>query len=268
MKRPLLPAWAGLKPVIGMVHLAPLPGSPRARDRMNSVRLAAMRDTEALIQGGIQGIILENFGDAPFFPGPVPPHTIAQMTSIALEIRRQVDVPVGVNVLRNDGRAALAIAHAVGADFIRVNILAGARVTDQGIIQGIAHDLLRDRHVLEAESIRIFADVQVKHSAALGEYGLKEDVEDLIQRAGADAVIVSGSGTGKALVPDHLSKVGAAAGEMPVLAGSGLTPETLPAIAAQADGFIVGTYIKREGKVFNPVEPARVREIVSSIPRS
>ena len=268
MKRALLPAWSGLKPVIGMVHLAPLPGSPRARDRMKSVRSAALRDTEALIQGGVHGIILENFGDAPFFPGPVPPHTVAQMTSLAWEIRRQVDIPLGINVLRNDGRAALAVAHAVGADFIRVNILAGARVTDQGIIEGIAHDLLRDRHVLDAESISIFADVQVKHSAPLAEYGLKEDVEDVIQRAGADAVIVSGSGTGKAVDPDMLRQVAEAAGEAPVLAGSGLTPSLIPLIAHLADGFIVGTYIKRDGKVFNPVDPNRVRELVSSLPRA
>ena len=190
------------------------------------------------------------------------------MTSLAGEIRRQVDIPLGVNVLRNDGRAALAVAHAVGADFIRVNILAGARVTDQGIIEGIAHDLLRDRHVLDAESISIFADVQVKHSAPLAEYGLKEDVEDVIQRAGADAVIVSGSGTGKAVDPDQLRQVVAAAGEAPVLAGSGLTPALIPAIAPLADGFIVGTYIKRDGKVFNPVDPDRVRELVSSLPRA
>src|SRR5690606_13240725 len=113
------------------------------------------------------GLMLENFGDTPFYPRRVAAHTVAAMTAIAVEVRRQVDLPLGINVLRNDGLSALGIAAASGADFIRVNVLSGARVTDQGIVQGIAHDLLRERRWLGAESVKILADVNVKHSAPL-----------------------------------------------------------------------------------------------------
>ncbi|MDQ3439664.1 MAG: phosphorybosylanthranilate isomerase, partial [Planctomycetota bacterium] len=133
----------------------------------SAIREAALRDAEALAEGGVHGIMMENFGDVPFFPGRVPAPVVAHVTAIGAEIRRSVDVPLGINVLRNDGQSALAVAHAVGADFIRVNVLSGARVTDQGIVQGIAHDLLRERAQLGATNVKILADVDVKHSAPL-----------------------------------------------------------------------------------------------------
>jgi membrane complex biogenesis BtpA family protein len=154
-------------PVIGMLHLAALPGSPRNSLPLTAIRDQALRDTEALVSGGVHGLMLENFGDTPFLPGPVAAATIAQMTWLLGEIKRSFSVPCGVNVLRNDGVAALAVAAAGGGEFIRVNVLTGARVTDQGIIQGIAHDLLRERRRLQADGIQIWADVNVKHSAPL-----------------------------------------------------------------------------------------------------
>src|SRR5215218_4452321 len=138
----LLPQWSNVqRPVIGMVHLLPLPGSPRFGGNLSDIRDAALRDADALARGGVHGIMMENFGDVPFFPGRVPAAVVAHVTAIAGEIRRAVDIPLGINVLRNDGQSALAVAHAVGASFMRVNVLSGARVTDQGVIEGIAHDL-------------------------------------------------------------------------------------------------------------------------------
>src|SRR5947209_4747086 len=131
------------KPIIGMLHLPPLPGTPRYALPIAQILEHVLRDADALSTGGVHGLMLENFGDVPFFPGRVGSETIAAMTAIAVEVRKRFALPLGINVLRNDGCSALAIAAAVGASFIRVNVLCAARVTDQGIIQGIAHHLLR-----------------------------------------------------------------------------------------------------------------------------
>ena len=264
MTSPLLPQWSGRRPVIGMVHLLPLPGAPRFGGDVGAIRYAALRDAEALASGGVQGIMMENFGDVPFYPGRVPAAVLAHVTAIAAEIRRRVDVPLGINVLRNDGQSALAVAHAVGAAFIRVNVLSGARVTDQGIVQGIAHDLLRERAQLGAADVKILADVDVKHSAPLAPRPLVDEVNDTIERGLADAVIVSGAGTGKPTDPRHVRTVKDAAGETPVFIGSGISAATVEQFDA-ADGFIVGTAFKRGGDVAAPVDVGRVREFVALV---
>ncbi|MCK4342316.1 MAG: BtpA/SgcQ family protein [Phycisphaerae bacterium] len=292
-----MPAWSAIpKPVIGMLHLPPLVGAPRCDADLTVVRERLLRDAEALVTGGVHGLMLENFGDTPFYPGRVPASVVAQMTHLAGEVRRQCDLPLGINVLRNDGRSALAIAHAVGGDFIRVNILCGARVTDQGVIQGIAHRLLRDRTRLQARHIKILADVDVKHSAPLGPASvphpvqgpaeqahgtgwgtpalgtgwgtlrsIEDEVADTLQRGGADAVIVSGGGTGRPAAVEQVRRVKAAAGDAPILVGSGVTPESIRDYLPHADGFIVGTALKVDGRVTNSVDPARVRAFVQAL---
>jgi len=263
MSASLLPQWSGIKPVIGMVHLMALPGSPRFTGDVRAIRDAALRDAESLAAGGVHGIMMENFGDVPFYPGRVPASVVAHVTAIAAEIRRAIpDVPLGINMLRNDGQSALAVAHAVGANFIRVNVLCGARVTDQGVIQGIAHDLLRERAHLGAHDIKIMADVDVKHSAPLAVRPIIDEVDDTIERGLADAVIVSGAGTGKPTDPQHVRVVKGAAGDVPVFIGSGMSAATVEQFDA-ADGFIVGTAFKRNGDVAEPVDIDRVRAFVS-----
>jgi membrane complex biogenesis BtpA family protein len=212
--------------------------------------------------------MIENFGDVPFYPQRVPAHVVAQMTSLAQIIRQRFDLPLGINVLRNDGRSALAIAHAVGADFIRVNILCGARVTDQGIIEGIAHDLLRDRATLGAQNIKILADVDVKHSAPLAEREIRDEVEDTIHRGLADAVIVSGAGTGKPTDPQHVRAVKDAAGDVPVLVGSGAEVGTVSRLLLHCDGMIVGSSLKQSGVATNPVDIQRVRALMRAVAES
>tara|TARA_R110002072_G_scaffold238769_2_gene396201 strand:+ start:55697 stop:56449 length:753 start_codon:yes stop_codon:yes gene_type:complete len=249
-----------------MLHVPPLPGSPQAKDSFATVLDYVLRDAAALVEGGMTNLMIENFGDTPFFPGTVPAHTVAQLTAIAREVSsRFPDAELGLNVLRNDGCSALAIAAATGASFIRVNILCGARLTDQGIIQGIAHDLLRLRKQLAAEDVAILADVDVKHSASLAERPLADEIEDAIKRGHADAIIVSGNATGAAVDAGQLAKAVAAAGSTPVLIGSGATAESIREFRSQAAGFIVGTSVKRDGHVHNPVDPSRVREIVARI---
>src|SRR5438552_147379 len=179
---PLLPQWSSVpKPVVGMLHLPALPGAPRYDGKARAITDSALRDADALASGGVHGLMLENFGDVPFHPGRVPAHTVAAMTAIAGEVRRRFpELPLGVNVLRNDGQSAMAIAAAVGAHFVRVNILYGARLADQGIIQGIAHELLRDRAMLRAEHVRIFADVDVKHSAPLAAMTIESKIKNTL----------------------------------------------------------------------------------------
>jgi membrane complex biogenesis BtpA family protein len=261
----LHPSWISVsKPVIGMLHLMPLPGSPQYGGSLASIGELLLRDAESLVSGGVHGLMIENFGDVPFYSDRVPAHVVAHITSLALEVKKRFDVPLGINVLRNDGRSALAVAHAVGASFIRVNVLCGVRVTDQGIIQAIAHDLLRDRAILGATHIKIFADVDVKHSAPLAARPIEEEVDDTIERGLADAVIVSGAGTGKPTDPKHVQAVKHAAGQTPVLIGSGANIKSIAALAPHCDGFVVGTAFKRDGKPTNPVEVERVHEFMKA----
>ncbi len=256
--------WLKAKPVIGMLHLAPLPGSPRGGSDLKEVSAQLLADAEVLVRGGCHGLMMENFGDAPFFPGTVPAHVVAAMAVLASEVRRRYPLPLGINVLRNDGLSALGIAAAVQADFIRVNVLTGARVTDQGVIQGIAHDLLRERHRLGADAIRVFADVDVKHSAALAPRPLADEVEDTFGRGLADAIVVSGSGTGAGVDLAKLKVARQAAKTRPILIGSGVTAESLSDLWPLADAFIVGTALKKGGISTGPVELARVKRLTEA----
>jgi len=248
-------------PLVGVIHLAPLAGAPGFEGDPGKIEAAALADAEALAEGGVDALLLENCGDRPFYPDSVPASTVAQMTALALAVRRRIELPLGINVLRNDACSALAVAHAAGGSFIRVNLLAGARVTDQGVISGRAHELLRLRQTLGAEGVRILADVDVKHSAPLAPYPLEEEVRDVLGRGGADAVIVTGPATGEPVREEDLRRVREAAGESPVWVGSGVTPGTIRHLAGLANGFIVGTALKKEGRVGNPVDPARVRAL-------
>src|SRR5215470_18911127 len=165
-----------IRRIIGMLHVPALPGSPQGRLEFNAIVTWVLKDADALASGPVDALLLENFGDAPFYPRRVPPHTVAFMTAIAREVKREFRLPLGINVLRNDAESALAIASAVSADFIRVNIHTGARVTDQGVIEGAAYDTLRYRRLLQS-NVQIFADVDVKHSAPVVVRKLEDEVE-------------------------------------------------------------------------------------------
>jgi uncharacterized protein len=263
MSHPVLNAAGPI--LIGMLHVPPLPGSPNATQPFSAVRDHVVKDAALLLEGGISNLMIENFGDTPFFPDKVPNHTIAYLTAIATEISTRFPAAeLGLNVLRNDGCSALAIAAATGASFIRVNVLCGARVTDQGIVQGIAHDLLRLRKTLSAERVAILADVDVKHSAPLARRPITDEVEDVIKRGHADAIIVSGTATGAAADPSTVREAASAAGSTPVLIGSGATASFIESFSNLVSGFIVGTAVKHNGNVHEPVDLIRVREIVSA----
>jgi membrane complex biogenesis BtpA family protein len=251
--------------VIGMLHIPALPGAPLARTEFAKIKDFVLRDAKSLRDGGVDCIMMENFGDVPFFPGRVPAHVVALMTALACDVKDSIDLPLGINVLRNDGMSALAVALASGADFIRVNVLTGARVTDQGVIQGIAAELLRYRSELNARHIKIMADVDVKHSAPLAARPIKDEVEDTIKRALADAVIVSGAGTGKPISQQTLADVAKAADKTPVILGSGVNVSNINDYKSRAWGFIVGTSLKKDGLVDNPIDVTRVKELMKAL---
>jgi membrane complex biogenesis BtpA family protein len=260
----LLDVFKRIKPVVGMLHVPALPGSPGNSLNHKAIREWVLKDAKTLAAAGIDGLILENFGDVPFYPRQVPVHTVAFMTAIACEIRRSFDLPLGINVLRNDAQSALAIAAAADAAFIRVNIHIGARVTDQGLIEGTAHETLRYRKLLGTD-VRIFADVDVKHSVPLAQRDLKEEVDELISRGDADAIIVTGRATGKQTALADLQVAKQAAGFVPVFAGSGVDISNLADIYKIADGLFVGTAFKVDGITTNAVDKARVAKFIKTV---
>lgn len=248
--------------LIGMVHLAPLPGSPRWDGSMERAIGLALADARALLDGGMDAILVENYGDVPFSAGRVEPSTIAAMAVIVAALRAALPtIPLGVNVLKNDARAALAVACATGAQFMRVNVHAGAVVADQGLVQTEAYHTLRDRRMLGAD-VRLFADVQGKHAVPLAPVELEQEARDLVHRGLADALVVSGRATGEATALADVKRVRSAVASVPLLVGSGVTPDTVAELLSVADGVIVGTFVKRDGTVSNPVDPERVRRLV------
>lgn len=256
-------------PIIGMVHLPPLPGAPKydPGDGRDRILEAAKRDAEALDAGGVDGVMVENFGDAPFYPDDVPKHVVGMMTRATRTVGETVEVPFGVNVLRNDATADLAVAAATGADFVRINIHTGARVTDQGIVEGKAHETMRLRDRLDAD-VAVFADHDVKHSAPLASREFSaEAMADGIERGLADATVVTGVMTGRAVdveeLRDAVSRRDEYGLDVPVFVGSGVSVDNVSRITDLADGVIVGTSLKEGGEVGNPVSADRVRELLS-----
>lgn len=251
-------------PVIGVVHLLPLPTSPRWGGSLHAVIERAEQEATALAAGGVNGIMIENFFDAPFAKDCVDPAVVSAMSLILERLQGLVTVPLGVNVLRNDARSALAIAACTGAQFIRVNVLTGVMATDQGIIEGKAHEILRYRRELGCD-VKILADVLVKHASPLGTPNLIVAVQDTIERGLADAVILSGWATGTPPSLEDLELAKAAARDTPVLIGSGATIDNIASLCQAADGVIVASSLKRRNAVKNPIDPVRVSQFMEAM---
>lgn len=228
---------------------------------MGKIVSTALGDARVLIDAGFPALLVENFGDAPFHPDRVPPETVAAMT-VAGEALTALGVPVGVNVLRNDALAALGIAAATGAAFIRVNVLTGTMFTDQGPIFGRADEVMRRRRAL-APDVEVWADVMVKHAVAPRGMNAGQAAADTVERGLADAVIVSGPGTGSApdLEEGRLVKASVPEGTRIVI-GSGATADDLDSFLDFADTVIVGSSIKVDGHAHNRPDPLRARAFV------
>jgi len=270
LDRPRLKSLSDLfpvsKPVIGMIHLWPLPGAPGYTGYgIQKIIDSAKREAESLIQGGVDGLMVENMWDLPYFVGQgVKPEAITAHAVAAAEIVKNFPVPVGINVIHNGGINCLAIAVASGARFIRVCILTGARVWDTGEFDhGCAAELMRKRKELHAEQVHVFADVDKKHSVAFPGIDLATHIE-WTEFYGADALIVSGKFTGQSPDMGDVRKTKQLS-KKPVLIGSGATVENVTSLLEFADGIIIGTGLKKDGVMENEVDPVRVRQLMDRV---
>jgi membrane complex biogenesis BtpA family protein len=255
-----------VKPVIGMVHCWPMPGAPGYQGYgMRDIIRHAQSDAEALIAGGCDGIIVENMWDIPFRAGAhIPPESIAAHAVVAAAVREVCPLPMGINLVHNGGVALLAIAIAARAEFIRVCMFTGAGVWDAGSFdEGCAADLVRRRTELHAESIKILADVDKKHSVRFPGIDLATHIE-WTRFFGADALIVSGRMTGDAPDLGKVREAKALAGDRPIIIGSGADAGNIAAFMSVADGVIVGSSIKMGGAIAEPVDIERVKRFVDA----
>ncbi len=255
------------KPLIGDIHLSPLPGTPRYRgETMAGIIDRALADADAFVRGGMDGIILENHGDIPFLkPSEIGPEIIAAMAAIASRVADAIDVPFGINLLANGAIGGLAIAKASGARFIRVNQWVNAYIGNEGLIEGESGRALRYRKQIDALDVAIFADVHVKHGshAIVDDRSVSEQAGD-VEFYDADVAIATGNRTGDAVPETEIAAVRAGT-RLPVIAGSGITPANAQTILASLDGAIVGSSLKTDGVWWNPVEVGRVRALVEQM---
>src|SRR2546427_4950862 len=232
--------------LIGMIHLGALPGSPGGRLGMEAILETALAEGHLYAEAGFNGLMIENMHDRPYMKGGVGPETVAAMAAVGRQIRREIPLPLGVQVLAGGNREAIAVAHACGAAFLRVEGFVFAHVADEGLIESSAGELLRYRRAIGADGVRVFADIKKKHSA----HAITADV-DLVETARAaeffqaEGVIVSGAATGRPTDPGEVRAVSEAVG-IPALVGSGVTPENMGSFAA-ADALIVGSSVKEGG---------------------
>lgn len=243
---------------VGMVHLAPLPGSPGWGGSLQAVREAALADAHKLIAGGCDALLVENMADVPYLRGAVPPETVAAM-AVCLADVVALGLPTGVQVLAAANKEALGCAVAAGAHFIRAEAFAYAHVADEGWIDASAGPLLRTRAALQSDVV-VWADVQKKHAAhaVTGDLSLADLARGTVF-CGADVLVVSGRETGQPTRPEHLSE--ARRGGRPVVVGSGVTADTVAALAGLADAVIVGTALKEGGDWRAPVCVHRVKDV-------
>jgi membrane complex biogenesis BtpA family protein len=255
------------KVVIGVIHLKPLPGAPDYDgEPMQDLLDFALNEAARYAAGGVDGLIVENHGDIPFAkPDKLGPETVASMAVITDAVRRASGLPVGVNVLANGAIAALAVAKASGAAFIRVNQWANAYVANEGFIEGPAGDAARYRAWLHGRAIRIFADVHVKHGAhaVTADRSIQELARDN-EFFDADVAIATGQRTGDAATAEELRTI-AAGTALPVMVGSGVTPDNVGDILRIADGVIVASWLKQDGVWWNPVDPDRLRVFMQRV---
>jgi len=258
--------WETKKPIIGMVHLPPLPGSPGyGGEPLEEIVRFALQEAEALREGGVDAILVENFHDYPYPTGKVPIPTLIAAAVAAYRVKEAVDIPVGVNLLFNDAEDELYLAWCLGLDFIRVEGFVDLLLSDMGPLPPAAPDLMRLRRSLGAEGVTILADVQGKYTHVVPARDVLDSARDALERGRADAVIITGARTGQAAPLELLRRLKEEFPDARILLGSGITPASVPELLAVADGAIVGSYFKRDGDVHNPVDPDRVRELMAAV---
>lgn len=250
------------KPVVGVIHVGALPGTPRSSQTVAELIASAKREARIYKESGVDGVIVENMHDVPYLRGAVGPEIVAAMTAIASEIKRECELPVGIQILAGANIEAMAVAHAAGLDFIRAEGYAYAHVADEGLIQSSAAELLRYRKLIGAEKVQVWTDVKKKHAAhaITADVSLGETAET-VEFMGADCVIVTGSATGKAPSIADVREAKDHCG-LPVFLGSGINEQNLRDFYEHADGFIVGSAFKVDGLWSNTVDPVRIEKFL------
>ena len=253
------------KIIIGMIHLPALPGTPAGKNaRFRDLQNFVLKELDALQRGGVGAVIVENFWDLPYYPDRVDTITIAAMASIAGIIVHKAEVPVGINVLYNDFNAELSIARAVDASFIRAEVFVDPAISETGVIPASCAKMTRERSALNAENVAILADVQGKNTKALWSRDITDSAVDAETRGLADAIIVTGMGTGKPASIEDLQRVKEQISS-PLLVGSGVKPGTIKELMKVCDGVIVGSFFKAGGNISNPTDIERVRELCEAV---
>lgn len=247
------------KAVIAMIHVGALPGTPRGSESVAAIARRAAEEAKIYLDAGVDALMIENMHDVPYLNGHVGPEIVAGMAVVGAAVRAAADLPLGVQILAAANHEALAVAHAIGAQFVRVENFVYSHVADEGLMPTAeAGPLLRYRKQIGADEVRIFADIKKKHSS----HALTADVS-LAETAaaaeffGADGVIVTGAATGEPTSPADVAEVRRRV-RLPVVVGSGTTTERLPALWPIAAGFVVGSAFKRDGLWSGGVDPARV----------
>jgi uncharacterized protein len=259
----LTPLFATPKPVIGMIHVGALPGTPASTQNMRELLDLAVSEARIYRAGGVDGIAIENMHDVPYLRGSVGPEIVAAMTLLGQAVKVESNLPVGVQVLAGANLEAMAVAHAAGLDFVRAEGYVFAHVADEGIIESSAAKLLRYRKHIGAERVQVWADVKKKHSA----HALTADISlgataETVAFMRGEAVIVTGNVTGDPPRPADVLEAKAHC-SLPVILGSGITADNLAEFFPHADGFIIGTYFKVDGQWTNTVDQARVERLMS-----
>ena len=249
---------------IGVVHLKALPGSPSYENNLSEIYKSALEDSTALQNGGVDSIIIENFGDIPFTKDSISKLTLAHFTNIAKELSDSLNIDIGINVLRNDGESALSIADSINANFVRINILSGTMYTDQGIIEGKANKLIKLKNSL-SNNIEIYADVFVKHAVPPIGYTIENQTEELLLRAGADKIIITGDGTGKEINFEQLEKLRGIVPKGQLAIGSGVNESNIENYKNIADILIIGTGFKVDQNIAKPIDVKSVEKLIKMI---
>jgi membrane complex biogenesis BtpA family protein len=253
------------KPIVGVIHVGALPGTPRNSHTVSELIASAATEARLYRESGVDGVIIENMHDVPYLRGEVGPEIVAAMTAIAVAVKQECRLPLGVQILAGANVEAMAVAHAADLDFIRAEGYAYAHVADEGLIEASAAKLLRYRKMIGATRVQVWTDVKKKHAAhaITADVSLGETAET-VEFMGADCVIVTGSATGK---PPTIADVLEAKSHcgLPVFLGSGITETNVAEFYEHADGFIIGSAFKVDGLWSNTIDPERVAALIRAV---
>lgn len=253
------------KPIIGMVHIHALPGTPSYKGNVTNIIENAVNEAKIYLEAGIDSIIIENMHDVPYLNKKVGPEISTIMSIIGYEIKHKTKLPVGIQILAGANNEAIAAANSAGLDFIRAEGFVFGHFADEGLINADAGELLRYRKMIDADNLLIFTDIKKKHSS----HSITSDVtiEETAKAAEffmSDGLIITGTSTGKEADLDQVKSVKKAT-KLPLLIGSGITEKNLESYFPFCDAMIIGSYFKKNGDWKNSVDDLRVKSFMKKV---